>query len=781
MAFSASPPQLRAQHAHRPRTKLSWPSSLTFPLLLLVIITCFYWKLVFTYQFDWMWSPDMADQVLPWWQEAARQLRHGQVPLWDPHNWTGQPLLGQAQPGVAYPLNWLLWWMPQQHSLLQMWAVNWYFVVVHYMAALFTYWLCRDLGRSRAASLVAGLIFALVGYMGWTDWPQMLNGAVWTPLVFLFLLRAVRGERPWASASLSGACIGMAWLSGHHQVPIFVTLAAAGAWLYYILKDGRPDWRMARLAALAMVFAPLVSALQILPAQEYGRLAYRWAGARDGLAWHNAIPYYVHAQHAVIPLHLFGILIPGYGENTGIFFGIVALSLALIAIAVRWRDHLVKFFAAIALGGLVYSLGGHSVFQGFIYAVVPYVEKARVPAMALLLFNAGFAVLAAFGVDALQPFKEMDALQPFKEMDALQADVLDGSHWIRRINIGVAAFGIVTGVTLQAVLIANKFQWDIDNRVVMAVLISMLMAALLYAWRSESLTRRQAVTLLTLLLLFEAGQQSGFSLADRNDSIRRSFLDKSSGNGDIADFLHKQPGPFRVETRTEDIVPNWGDFYNIDFPTAAASASVNSFSLWNKLPVWNKLVGAKYTLSRGNTDPAQSEVFRGASGVAVFQNPDVFNRAWTVHEIVPIRDLDQGLEFMGDHLDELRSKAVILGTPAPKLASCPDAKDMVFVTHYAPSNVSLSADMGCDGMVVLSDTYFPGWYASVDGRPARIYEVDIALRGVAVPGGSHIVTFRYRPRSVYWGAGLTLAGVLGAAVLTFWSGKNRGLAHTHHL
>ena len=152
----------------------------------------------------------------------------------------------------------------------------------------------------------------------------MLNGAVWTPLVFLFLLRAVRGERPWASASLSGACIGMAWLSGHHQVPIFVTLAAAGAWLYYILKDGRPDWRMARLAALAMVFAPLVGALQILPAQEYGRLAYRWAGARDGLAWHNAIPYYVHAQHAVIPLHLFGILIPGYGENTGIFFGIVA-------------------------------------------------------------------------------------------------------------------------------------------------------------------------------------------------------------------------------------------------------------------------------------------------------------------------------------------------------------------------------------------------------------------------------------------------------------------------
>jgi Bacterial membrane protein YfhO len=764
MAFPAPPAELRAHHIHTSRAQMRWPSSLTFPLVLLAIITCFYWKLVFTYQFDWMWSPDMADQVLPWWQEAARQLQHGQFPLWDPHNWTGQPLLGQAQPGVAYPLNWLLWLLPRQHGLIQMWAVNWYYVIVHYMAALFTYLLCRDLGRSRAASMTAGLIFALVGYMGWTDWPQMMNGAVWTPLVFLFLLRAVRGVRPWASASLSGACIGMAWLSGHHQVPIFVTLAAAGAWLYYILISGRPDWRMARLAALAMIFAPLVGALQILPTQEYGRLAFRWAGARDGLAWDDVIPYYVHTQHAVIPLHLFGILIPGYGENTGMFFGIVALSLALIAITMWWRKHLVKFFAAIALGGLVYSLGGHSVFQGFIYAVVPYVEKARVPAMALLLFNAGFAVLAAFGVDALQASK--DSEEP-------------SSHWIRRINIGVAAFGIVTGVTVLAVLVAKRLQWDFDDRVVMTVLISILLAALLYAWRTQSLTHRQAVTLLTLLLLFEAGQQSSYSLADRNDSDRRKFLDRSSGNGDIADFLHKQPGPFRVETQTEDIVANWGDFYNVDFPTSAASASVNSFLLWGQSPVWHKLVGAKYTLARGNTGPGQGEVFRGSSGIAVYQNSDVFERAWAVHEIVSVRDVEQGGAFLDAHVNELRSKAVIVGTRAPKLAACPEAKNTVFVSKYSPSNVSISADMSCNGMVVLSDTYFPGWYASVDGRPAQIYEVDLALRGVAVPQGSHVVTFRYRPRSVYWGAGLTLAGLLGAAVLTFWNGKNRRLAHPH--
>lgn len=765
MAFPATEAQPRPHPADSPRLRLHWPRWLTVPLLLFAIVTCFYWKLVFTYQFDWMWSPDLADQVLPWWQEAARQLQHGQFPLWDPHNWMGQPLLGQAQPGVAYPLNWLLWLMPREHGLIPMWAVNWYYVVMHYMAALFCYLLCRDLGRSRAASLIAGLAFSLAGYIGWNDWPQMVNGAVWTPLVFLFLLRAVRGVRPWANAALSGSCIGMAWLSGHHQVPIFLTLAAAGAWLYYIFEEGRPNWRVAWIAAVAMVFSPIVGALQILPAREYGRLAYRWVGARQQLGWDDVVPYYVHAKHAMHPMYLFGILIPGYGDNTGVFLGMVAVSLALIAITVWWRQHLVKFFAAIALGGLVYSLGGNSVFQGFIYAVIPFVEKARVPAMAKLLFDTAFCVLAAFGVDALATSKESEEA---------------GSDWIRRINVGIAAFAVILGFTLLAILVANKFQWDWDDRVAMTVLFSVLLAALLYAWRTQNLTRPEAITLLTLLLLFEVGQHAGFMLADRNDSDRRNFLDKAWGNGDIAEFFERQPGPFRVATQTEDIVRNWGDFYNVDFPTALAGVTVNTYLLPTHLPAVRRLVGTKYTLARGATDPTQSEVFRGASGIGVFENAGVFNRAWAVHEIVPVHDTDEARAFIEDHVDELRSKALSLEQPPPRLPACPAPKDLVFVTRYAPSDISIRADMSCDGMVVLSDTYYPGWYASVDGRPAPIFEVDLAFRGVPVPKGAHGITFRYRPRSVYWGAALTFTGLLGAAVLTFRSGKKRRIAHTHH-
>src|SRR5208337_1817074 len=140
-------------------------------------------------------------------------------PLWDPHTWAGQPLLGQAQPGVAYPLNWLLFLMPRNRAHIGMAALQWYFIAIHYMAALFCYLLCRDLGISRFASLIGGLVFALGAFVGTVLWPQMVNGAVWAPLVFLFLLRIIRGYRRLASAALCGVCWGMSWLSGHHQVP----------------------------------------------------------------------------------------------------------------------------------------------------------------------------------------------------------------------------------------------------------------------------------------------------------------------------------------------------------------------------------------------------------------------------------------------------------------------------------------------------------------------------------------------------------------------------------
>src|SRR5207244_1591723 len=103
-----------------------------------------------------------------------------------------------------------------------------------------------------------------------------------------------------------------------------------------------------------------------------------------------------------------------------------------------------------------------------------------------------------------------------------------------------------------------------------------------------------------------------------------------------------------------------------------------------------------------------------------------------------------------------RHKAHMVG-PVPALEAC-GAPDRVALMEHGADRLLIRAEMGCMGMVVLSDTFYPGWRARVDGKPAVIYEVNGAMRGVVAPGGTHTVTMRYRPVSVYLGAALTLAG-----------------------
>ena len=247
----------------------------------------------------------------------------------------------------------------------------------------------------------------------------------------------------------------------------------------------------------------------------------------------------------------------------------------------------------------------------------------------------------------------------------------------------------------------------------------------------------------------------------REDADRRSYIDKVRSNADIAEYLHRQPGPFRVETETDALVPNWAEYYNFDV-VKALCASVTSNVMNLEWHTWQTrlLFGVRYTLSDKPPLGDSKEVYAGASGIKVFENPGAFPRAWAVHEIVPIQKVQDGMPMISDHLDDLRRKAFSTQN-IPALPACSVADD-VSIPGYTPDKVTIKAAMGCDGMVVLSDTFFPGWYARIDGKPAPIYEVNAAMRGVPVPQGTHTVEMVYRPRSVYVGAALTFLGLAGA-------------------
>jgi len=107
-----------------------------------------------------------------------------------------------------------------------------------------------------------------------------------------------------------------------------------------------------------------------------------------------------------------------------------------------------------------------------------------------------------------------------------------------------------------------------------------------------------------------------------------------------------------------------------------------------------------------------------------------------------------------------REEALALGVP-PVLESCAgEEEEGRLVPLASPNRVRMEVKMGCRGLAVLSDTYFPGWTAKVDGRAVEMLEVYGALRGVVVEKGEHRIEMVYRPWSALVGGGLSLLGVV---------------------
>jgi hypothetical protein len=706
-----------------------------------LIYVGFYWKLTLTKQYTWLESPDMANQVLPWFQFQAGEWHKGHFPIWDPFEWAGQSLIGQAQPGVAYPPNWILFLMPLRDGWIRQTYLHWYFVLIHYMAGLFCYLLCRDLKLGRPASLLAGAAFGITGWMGSTDWPQMLNGGVWAPIVFLFLLRVVRGQRTLVSGALAGTFLGVAFLSGHHQIPIYITLSSGGVWLYCIFRDRRGRASILQAAALFGLFLVLVSALQMLPAYEYGKLAERWVGANDPVGWNTPVPYSVHTNFGFYPSSLIGMLLPGIARNANAYVTMTIAALAFLAIVCGWRDRMVRIMASVALGGLIFSFSGFAVLHGIVYALVPMVEKARSASFGIFIFHFGVITLSAFAVDLYLKTPEF---------------------WVRRVawsltGICVTVFFLELAISMTQV--PRGYDYD---RMAAAACYGLLLAALLYAWRYGHIQPNTGIALAILLLLLQAGLETGFAWPNKEKPSE--YLKKMSENTDIVDFIRKQPKFVRLEVDDQEIPYNFNDWQGFDSLNGyLASLTTNIGHVQGDYRA-RMVFGVNLWIGKKPLRENQQELFVGKSGLKIYLNPEAYPETWIVHDAVGIRS-DAVLDtFQKYDLQQMRGITFVPELQAPKLDKC-SAQEWSEVTRRSSTGVTIEATLGCTGMVILDDAYYPGWEATVDGAPAQIHEAYGMIRGVVASAGRHRIEMKYRPKSVYLGALLTGLGFLGACLL----------------
>jgi hypothetical protein len=645
-----------------------------------------YWKLTLSDRYTWLENPDHSLLIRPWLDYEAREVHAGRLPLWDPYLVGGQSLVAQLEPGVFNPFNWPLFLWPLRDGHVTIGALHWYWVLIHFVAAAFMYWLCRDLKCGIGASLIGASIYGFLGYVGQTGTTVFLMSCLWVPVALLFLARVFRGERPVSNAALCGAALGAGFLTGHHNIPIYLVVLVGVLWAWLLARRLR-DGRLWTAAVVCLAVWLMVGAVQSLPTIEYGRQALRWVGLSEPLRWKDTVPYSVHAEYSLQARSLPGILVPGRVVHADPFTGIVALSLAVAAVWWRRKSADVRMLAVVAGLAMLLALGKDTPVHWVVYRLVPMVEKARYPAMAIAIFQCAVAALAAMGLGL-----------PRETLRRMFAPL---------VVVGIAGLGIFFAMSRAGLVPAGHPAW-----VVAAVALGL---AVTVRWLGAA-----PVAVLALVLV-EAAIDPRPILRPRD--VPGSYTEMIASHQDIADYLKRQAGWFRVEVDDDAVPYNFGDFYGIEQFGGYVPGMTERVHRVLGHPETAREYGVAYRIGKAPSNPAQVEVFQGRSGLKVFRDPRIDEPLW-----------------------------VERGAPCA-------AGDRLRVVNREAEAAVFEAGLGCAGRVVVGDAYYRGWRAYVDGRRVPIEEAEGGIRAVQAGPGEHRIEFRYRPASVYVGGALTVLGL----------------------
>ncbi|MBC7286873.1 MAG: hypothetical protein H5T86_02295 [Armatimonadetes bacterium] len=355
-------------------------------------------------------SPATWDSL--WWDGIAqfyswRWILHdavtkGELPLWSPWSFCGQPLAANAQSACWYPPALLFCWLlSPAHAITALW-------IFHVALAVFLTWgFTRRMGGGHFAGVVAGLTYSLTGFMlAWTPVQSLMQSAAYLPGA-LWAVEALLHARAVAGITGLGVCLSGAVLAGHMQTAGYVWLFT-GAW-----ASGRLALRAVRAkpapvlcVLIGFVLAFVLASPQLLPTAELGRISPR------GLQRPTAEGYMFARYLALKPVHLLTLLwptalgTPKSGTYPGCAFaehfcgaGPVTLVLSLAALYLRRRNKWTWAMCVLAAAALLVALG--TPLTGILYFGLPMLGQAGGFQRALFPFCLAVAVLAGLGAGAV--------------------------------------------------------------------------------------------------------------------------------------------------------------------------------------------------------------------------------------------------------------------------------------------------------------------------------------------------------------------------------------------
>jgi hypothetical protein len=734
----------------------------------------FFWRILFTGD---AWQPagggDLVSFLFPTYRFTAASLKGGYLPLWNPHLYSGAPFLADMQAGLFYLPNLILFLIAPEFPYE---TLQWMVVLHVFLAGLFMYLCLRYLEPSRPVRVPAALAGAIafmfsdlfIVHFGNLN---LVAVAAWLPLIFLLFWRALR-TRSLGFAVAAGVVCGLSTLEGHLQITLYIALAlvvAVAVEAVTARRSGRGwAWSILALVITAAVAIGL-SALVLLPTFEYARLSPR-----------AELPYQDTARYSLEPGLLGEILVPalfnsrepslywGVWDRVAVgYLGIFPLILAGLAVMMR-RGRRVALFASLAVVAFLLALGGASILHGWAYRLLPGFDQIRAPSRAIFLVDFALAALAALALDLFLGPLDLRARGVFRGV------------WRGLVWFGAAAILIGAAWAYLVIYQAQGGDKILFWRVSAAgsgVIFALLMLAASLAWlgarRSGRLRLKTLAWLAVGLIFLDLASVGAYT--DLGTKLPTAGFDHPQ----IIEFLRDDPVFFRIDSRT-DVWGAWQpslallaglhDVGGIDNPLVVADVARFWEGTGGRSTRLYDLLGVRYVL--GSKQVALdwdkfSLAFDGDPDVDVYRNETALPRAFVVHRATVAADHeDAWMQIQQPGFDPASTIVLEGGHP---LDLQQDVQAAVEVVRYEPNTLEIEVDSEAEGYLFLSDPFYPGWQAEVDGEPATILRANYAFRAVPVPAGSHRVTMAFRPGSWYVGLGITAFTVVILLILGVWT------------
>jgi hypothetical protein len=717
---------------------------------------------------------DLSRYFYPLRYLMVEQVRAGIWPLWNPYIFCGMPLLATLQIGFFYPLTILHYILPFDL------AFN-YFTILHYfLAACFTYQLLRHFKHSYSGSFLAGLIFAFSGYLvSMSSMNTSLASVIWLPLVILWWDRLLgimgmkREERggegnpkkiptsPYFSLLSLIILLSLMLLGGEPTI-IYVT-----GWvlLFYALIFYKDRFKNIAVLALTFLVVTLLVSAQLFPFLELLQQSDRAQLASFEFISMRSFP----------PREVMNFLLPFFygnqlragsyseillGENLqdwlpSPYLGFFALFFASWAVVVK-PDRRKLFFAGAAGVSLILAFGKYTPLFFLLYKVIPGVSLIRYPVKYLFLASFSLAYLAGAG------FEELLKRVAEGKISKLLLSLIALLSILGVVNIILQFFREPLFAWLRGLYPKGlpgffveelRLIFDFNLGSLLNLWGFILASALLLFLSARKMISQRIILICFVLLIFT-------DLAAVNIPLCRpvspEVYHQVTPNMEI---MLKSQGLFRhfISIRVETLNRC---LYGTDFDQAMLDNK-------DKLAANRLIPHHLYDLSGYESIvfmPSHEFIqgFREKIDYGLLSRANVKYLAFNKPAANPRLKLLKHTRYFYDELyfyrnDLYRPRAYIEG------------KGTARITKYGPLEVLVEAELKNAGTLRLSDTYYPGWKAYVDGKETGILKADRIFRAVSLDPGKHLVRFVYDPLSFKLGLWVSGSTMLGLFIFGWWT------------